>query len=1032
MQYIDGASLGSLAGELTLEQKLVLVRGAVEGIQEAHRAGIIHRDIKPSNIMVERTADGALKPYVMDFGLARAVAEDGQTLSGAVVGTPRYMAPEQANGGPGDLDRRADIYSMGATLYHLLTGQPPIPGHNLMEVMHNLSTMEPRPLRAIDPSIPADLEAIVMKSIEKDRTARYDSARALGDDLDRFLAGEPVTARSAGAWYRLRKRLAKHRRLIAVAAVALIAVSVAIGWAIETRLASNERERLARRFTESVERIEAMARYSALSPVHDIRGDQAALRAQMAQLEAEIRGAGSVAVGPGHYALGRGYLALDDDAAARVELEAAWQAGFREPRVAYALALVMGHLYKQHLRAVDRIDSKQLRETKKREIERQYRDPALSYLAASKGSEIPSTEYVAALVAFYEDHLDEALRHVDAIGGGLPWFYEALALRGDILLARTAENRRLGDRDGARLDVEAGRKAYAAAIAAGQSVASVYASLAELEYAGMLLELYGAGDVTPSFERVIAAAGRAITVMPGYYDALVLETRAYRSLAEYKANHGSNIDDLLAKAIAAAEQAIAVAHDRPLARIQLATVYRQWAESRQAHNDDPTEQLRKSVAIFDDVLAADRDDEYYMAKSLVFTVWADYLDQRSADSSATRGQAIDVCLRAVQIDPQVVEAWINLGTNYFKRASAPHAADPDGDLRQAIGALEKAKSIDPKHIIPYFYEGEAYDLVSQRQRARGFDPRPDVARSLEVYRAGLAINSKIPHLYNGIGIVLLAQAGDAWDRGEASEPILDQAKLAFDQAMTVAPDQGFAFTNAGEVQTARARYQQARDEDPGASVSAAVELLHRALERMPDHFTIWGGIGAAYVIQSRYELDHGRDPRPAANQALAAIDKSLQHGASDAPSQRHLGEARGVLAQWHALEGHPATAEFEQAAQALQRAVDLAPDDQDSQLALGALYHAWAVAERDAKLASQRGLAIAAQLLASRPNWAAARALHGGMLLARAQQTTDGSERRGGAATAADELSRALANNPNLKVPWQARLALAQRLATAP
>src|SRR5262245_56973321 len=405
MQYIHGKPLGKTAGELTLEQKVMLVRGAAEGIHEAHRVGIVHRDIKPSNIMVERSDDGEIRPYVMDFGLAHSAQEAGATQTGAVLGTPRYMAPEQAHGSAAKLDRRADVYSLGATLYHLVTGEPPVPGETIAEVIHNLVTVEPRPLRAIDHNIPIDLEAIVLKCLEKERSARYDSARALADDLGRFLNGEPVLARPAGTWYRLRQRMVKNRRLVVASAAALIALGVAIGWGIKTRLDAGERERLARQFAEKVVRIEALARESALAPQHDIRGDRKALRDRMAEIEAVMQQAGDVAAGAGHYALGRGYLALDDDDRARRELEAAWQAEFREPQAAYALAIVMGHLYRRGLLAAERIENKQLREARKRDIEKQFRDPALDYLNRSRGAETPSPEYVAALVAFYEGRL---------------------------------------------------------------------------------------------------------------------------------------------------------------------------------------------------------------------------------------------------------------------------------------------------------------------------------------------------------------------------------------------------------------------------------------------------------------------------------------------------------------------------------------------------------------------------------------------------------------------------------------------------
>ncbi|HEX8110952.1 MAG TPA: serine/threonine-protein kinase, partial [Kofleriaceae bacterium] len=219
MQYINGRPLSELGSELTLEEKVIVIREAAFGMAEAHRVGLIHRDLKPSNIMVERAPDGELRPYVMDFGVARDWM-GSVTLTGTVVGTPNYMAPEQAQGEGTQLDRRADVYSLGATLYALLTRRPPAEGSNALAVLMRVCTDEPVRPRTIDPDVPVDLEAIAMKCLEKERAARYDSARALADDLTRFLAGEPVAARaSAGVRYRVRKWLRRRRRLVAGVAI---------------------------------------------------------------------------------------------------------------------------------------------------------------------------------------------------------------------------------------------------------------------------------------------------------------------------------------------------------------------------------------------------------------------------------------------------------------------------------------------------------------------------------------------------------------------------------------------------------------------------------------------------------------------------------------------------------------------------------------------------------------------------------------------------------------------------------------------
>lgn len=128
MQYVPGETLYRASSEMSLRDKVEVLRTAAEALDAAHREGLIHRDVKPGNILVVRDPEGVWRPYVVDFGLAREVAAPGLTRSGIAVGTPHYMAPEQARGEIQSLDRRTDVYGLGATLYELLTGQPPFDG----------------------------------------------------------------------------------------------------------------------------------------------------------------------------------------------------------------------------------------------------------------------------------------------------------------------------------------------------------------------------------------------------------------------------------------------------------------------------------------------------------------------------------------------------------------------------------------------------------------------------------------------------------------------------------------------------------------------------------------------------------------------------------------------------------------------------------------------------------------------------------------------------------------------------------------
>jgi serine/threonine protein kinase len=223
MDCVEGGPLSRLISEraLTPRRAVEIIEQVARAVHHAHEHGIIHRDIKPSNVIV--TPDGT--PMVMDFGLAKQVESDTRlTRSGVAMGTPEYMAPEQARGETGKADRRTDVWALGAVLYEMVTGLPPFVGATSLDIVSKVVHDDPVPPRKYSHACPRDMETICLKCLEKDPRRRYQTADALAEDARRFLAGEPISARPASLVYRARKRLARHKAVAAVTTVAAAAL----------------------------------------------------------------------------------------------------------------------------------------------------------------------------------------------------------------------------------------------------------------------------------------------------------------------------------------------------------------------------------------------------------------------------------------------------------------------------------------------------------------------------------------------------------------------------------------------------------------------------------------------------------------------------------------------------------------------------------------------------------------------------------------------------------------------------------------
>jgi WD40 repeat protein/tRNA A-37 threonylcarbamoyl transferase component Bud32 len=288
MAFVEGESLAHHVARGVMEPReaAVLMERVAEAIAYAHTEGVIHRDLKPANILLDKGGT----PRVTDFGLAKQVEDESQglTATGQVLGTPSYMAPEQAQGDNARIGPLADVYSLGAVLYCLLTGRPPFQAASTVETLLQVVAREPVRPKQLNAAVPRDLETITLKCLDKEPSRRYGSAQALANDLGRWVKGEPITARRAGAIEKTIKWV-KRRPVVASLLAAVLVVTLAgvagIAWAWSVALRernyaqAQEKKALEQKAKADTERADAVAA-RALTETEKTRAEKQLRRAE--------------------------------------------------------------------------------------------------------------------------------------------------------------------------------------------------------------------------------------------------------------------------------------------------------------------------------------------------------------------------------------------------------------------------------------------------------------------------------------------------------------------------------------------------------------------------------------------------------------------------------------------------------------------------------------------------------------------------------------------------------------------------------
>lgn len=777
MQLIEGETLKAAARRMTLEDKLDVMIQVCEGVHAAHQQGLIHRDLKPTNLMV-RLVEDSWRAFVLDFGLARTISASGLTQSGVVMGTVHYMSPEQARGEDRTLDRRADLYALGATLYELFAGEPPFSQYQGLEALGRILSEDATPLRRKAPQVPRDLETVVMKCLDRNRDRRYDNARVLAGELRRVLEGEPIEGRPISAAERGWRWMRRNRLGMGAGAGALTALALfgALGFraSLEARRASL---RLAEHDLEA-ERLEADLRLVRMGTAGGAGWSE--LEGRIRDLAAEAREGAPEAC----HAWGRVLLALGREEEAAEALERAWAGGARGPSVAWHL----GSALLGRLRAVEEL-SRRLPRADLGEAWRAREGAALRARAADllraglSGAPEPLL-LRDALLAAAEGRRSEALLKTRDAYRRRPWWVEARYLEADLLLDQALA-------EGDRAQALAGLEEAAATLQAArqQAPGDGRGPIREAWIWTQALDLRRQAGLDPEPAR--AALARCLVALEGAPEvpAQAQLVRAWALLGS--GPHGEARAAGMAEAVAAAHPgwaspALLAAHarlrgpkaalpealagvrkvarafpDHPYALWLLETALVQAAERELAEGDRPGALWGEALEVTRS--AGRRQPEvafhaFQEGRLLVEAAQQDLAHGRDPGTQA--GAAAAVLARGLALRPQDGAAQSDLARAYLTRGrfAAWSGLEADAQLSEARRAAFRAHELDPTDLEPCRIQGLASLVQAERARSLG---RPGAPWLLEVRRWADRCRALAPERPEGAVLALRAALLDA-------------------------------------------------------------------------------------------------------------------------------------------------------------------------------------------------------------------------------------------------------------------------------
>ncbi len=764
MELVDGRTLDRMSPQLSLAAKLQVLKDTAEALHHAHEHGIIHRDIKPSNIMIEQRTDGGFRPVLMDFGLARESGDShGLTESGAVMGTPAYMSPEQARGEARRLDRRSDVYSLGATLYEVLVGRPPFEDQTVINILLKVMNDPPTPLRSLDPQIPEAVELVVSKCLNKEPEQRYQTAKALAEDLGRYLSTERVQAKRLSYTYRLTYWARQNRTLAALAAILCVTVISALGIGIRARIIAVQKERrakeqaeLSRRIGQSVQDLEWVARTAYLLPLHDTSYEQKLVRDRMTEIQQELQGHSDIGPRLEAYARGRGLLALHDFGGAQTELARAERLGHVDLELDYALGRALGELYSQALDDARKSGDKSFFEKRKAELDAELLRPALRYLQRSRALRSVSSLYVEGLIAYFQQDFDLALTRAEQAQKLAPWLYEAVKLGGDVLLERARAERDRGEHDRAAQHFAESVARYKQAAEIGRSDHSVHEALAEAYIRWEELDFYRGKNPEPYLQEALRAADKALVAAPKASHGHTKKAFAYYFYGEYSKQHLSPQQTRMLRKNQIEEGISATIqhHDDPYAHEITGLGFCRAAE---IDSENSKSHIKNAVFYLDKSVKINQRFPWAYNDYAIALLAESKLQQQSNQSPIdTIQRAVALAEQALTIDPGYIYAMNTIALSSLRASTwlIEHGQDPSVWIQKGIQAAQQALKLNQNYSFAYGNQGTIllnqlyYELLSgQYTTQTGFQAVDSFSKMSKIIGNSTQIDTLLGTIY---------------------------------------------------------------------------------------------------------------------------------------------------------------------------------------------------------------------------------------------------------------------------------------------